>query len=218
VFFLDASVPDLWLHVAPRGTGSLKEVEPLEVMLIEACQRAGLIVVFVAHDGDRFGDKCHLRMFKSYADCERCESLEAVVDYLESLPKNAFVCFPLPDPLHVFKNDRQRIRNHLLALPLDVPPFDASTFSELLPPQVVSVPGQAGSMSDHLALQVCAPEVLAAVLEREDCPSTAPVFLAPISLIATALGCATMTRSRAPGRALGGIRDIPPNLQGHQRT
>jgi hypothetical protein len=66
-------------------------VEPLEVTLIEAYQRAGLIVAFVAHDGDRFGDKCHLQTLKSYAEYDRCESLEAGADYLKSLPKNAFV-------------------------------------------------------------------------------------------------------------------------------
>jgi hypothetical protein len=90
-------------------------------MLIEACQRAGLIVVLIAHDGDRFGDKYHLRTFKSYAECDRCESLEAVVDYLEGLPQNAFVCFHIPDPLHLFKNDRQRLRNRPLALLPDEP-------------------------------------------------------------------------------------------------
>jgi hypothetical protein len=75
------------------------------VTLIEACQRVGLIAVFVAHDGDRFGDKCHLRMFKRYAECEHCELLDAVVDFLQTLDQTPFVCLPLPDPLHLFKND-----------------------------------------------------------------------------------------------------------------
>jgi hypothetical protein len=34
--------------------------------------------------------------------------LEAVVDFLLTLDQTPFVCFPLPDPLHLFKNDRQR--------------------------------------------------------------------------------------------------------------
>jgi uncharacterized membrane protein len=59
---------------------------------------------------------------------------------------------------------------------------------------MVSVPGQGGSMSDHLALQLCAPEVLAAVWESEGCPCTSPVFVAPITRVATALSCATVTR------------------------
>jgi predicted dienelactone hydrolase len=66
-------------------------VEPLEVRLIEACQAAGLIVVFVAHDRDRFGEKYHIRKFKSHVGCDRCESLEAVVDSLESLEQTPFV-------------------------------------------------------------------------------------------------------------------------------
>jgi hypothetical protein len=65
---------------------------------------------------------------------------------------------------------------------------------------------------------LCAPEVLAAALEMEDGPSTAPVFLGPISLMATALGCSAMTRGRAYGGALGGIRDIHPDLHGHRAT
>jgi hypothetical protein len=112
VFFLDASVPDLWLRVTERGTGLLKEVEPLDVMLSEACQRVGLIVVFVAHVSERFGDRQDLQTFKSYAGYEGCESLEAFVDHLESVPKDAFVCFPLPDPLHLFKTEWQLMRNH----------------------------------------------------------------------------------------------------------
>jgi hypothetical protein len=71
----------------------------------------------------------------------------------------------------------------------DLPLFDASTFSDLLPPQVVSVPGQGGSMSDHWALQLCAPEVLAAVLELKEYLYTAAVFTGPIMLVAMALSC-----------------------------
>jgi hypothetical protein len=170
-------------------------MDPLEVTLIAACQRAGRIVVFVVHDGDSFDDKCHFRMFKRYADCDGCESLEAVVDFLQTLIETPFVCFPLPDPVHLFKNDRQRIHNHPLVLLPDVPSFAASTFSDVLPPQVVSVPGQGNSMDDHLALQLCAPEVIAVVLELDACPYTTAVFIAPITLVATALSCETMTRA-----------------------
>jgi hypothetical protein len=81
---------------------------------------------------------------------------------MQTLAQTPFVCFPLPDLLHFPINDRPRIRNHPLALLPDVPSFDASTFSELFSPQVVSVPGRGGSRSDHLALQMCAPTVLAA--------------------------------------------------------
>jgi hypothetical protein len=117
----------------------MTKVANVEHAVSSSCQRAGLIVVFIAHD-DQFGDKCRVRTFKRYAGCAGCESLEAVVDFLQTLDETPFVCFPLPDPLHLFKNDRQRIRNHPLALLPDVPSFDASTLRELLPPQMVSVP------------------------------------------------------------------------------
>jgi hypothetical protein len=57
------------------------------------------------------------------------------------------------------------------------------------------VPGQGAAINDHLAMQSRLPEVLDAAFELEDCPSTAPVCVAPISLRATALEEATLTRA-----------------------
>jgi hypothetical protein len=66
--FLDLGVPDLSLHGAPRGTGSLKPEEQLEVSLVCWILSAPcLVVVNVADDGDGSGGTHHGQPFESYA-------------------------------------------------------------------------------------------------------------------------------------------------------
>jgi regulator of replication initiation timing len=59
VLFLNPEIPDLWLHVARRDTGSLSQVEVVEAELSAACEAAGLHVAVHATDGDRAADKRH---------------------------------------------------------------------------------------------------------------------------------------------------------------
>jgi predicted amidohydrolase YtcJ len=83
VLFLNPEIPDLWLHVARRETGSLSEVEAVEAELSAACESAGLHVAFHATDGDRAADKRHTKAFHLYADAIGKARLEEIVNHLE---------------------------------------------------------------------------------------------------------------------------------------
>jgi hypothetical protein len=91
--------------------------------------------------------------------------------------------------LHLVKNLRQRVRNHTVALMPDCPVVDAATFAGLVRPSVVSVPGQSGSMSDRLAVELSSPEVLAAACESGN--YIAPLVFGPWTSTAAAIECAT---------------------------
>jgi hypothetical protein len=195
VLFFDPDVPDLWLHIAKRDTGSLGQVEAIESELIAACERAGLKIVFAATDGDRVADKRHTAAFRMYRDWVQTMTLAEIVERLEleeaAGQRVVFHRFPISDFLHLIKNLRGRIRNHTMALTHDAPPLDAATFADLLRPPVVSIPGQSGSMSDLLAKELFTPQVLAGAFECGN--TTAPLFIGPWTFIATALECQTLT-------------------------
>jgi hypothetical protein len=177
----------VWLHIAKGPTGSLGQVEDVEKALIAACEAGGAHIVFVATDGDRVMDKRHKRMFRLFADLLKSMSLGEIVAQLESSETDVFRAFPIRDWLHPAKNLRQRLRNHTLALMPDGPEVDAGTFAGFVHLSVISIPGQSGSMSDRLAVELLSPEVLAAAFESGN--STAPL------IIAAAIECATLTEA-----------------------
>ena len=196
MLFLDPEIPDLWLHVARRDTGSLSQVEAVEDRLSAACEAAGLHVAFHATDGDRTVDKRHTKAFHLYASAVGTSSLEEIVDHLEHGVEGGarvvFHRFPVSDWLHLVKNLRQRIRNHTLQMTPGAPELNAATFEHLVRPAVVSVPGQAGAMNDKLAKELLTPDVLAAAFEGGNW--TAPIFVAPWTFLASAMDSDSMSR------------------------
>jgi hypothetical protein len=86
-------------------------IEDLRKVLIVAGERAGVLIVVIATDGDRLMDKRRERVLESYSDRLRSMSLDEMVVHLEQ-HCTVFPAFPNRNCLHLVKNLRQRVRHH----------------------------------------------------------------------------------------------------------
>jgi hypothetical protein len=84
-----------------------------------------MIVLFIATDGDTDLDREHVQYANMYMGLDAHEiSLGHIVRTL--IEGEPFELWPVTDMLHLFKNMRQRVRNHFLLRELDAETLSAA--------------------------------------------------------------------------------------------